>query len=175
MRKKIYTGADHAGWKMKEEIKTWLKDNSYEVEDLGNERLDENDDYPDFARAVAEKVANESGSLGILACASGQGMCIAANKVRGIRAVIGFSEDAAVSSRTDDDANVLCLPSRMLETEEAEKIILLWLETEFSGVERHIRRLKKIEEIALCHPDPTEGRPDQRGGVCGGIRADVSV
>jgi ribose 5-phosphate isomerase B len=149
MAQKIYIGADHAGWKMKEEIKTWLKDSGYEVEDLGNKILDENDDYPDFALAVAEKVADESGNFGILICASGQGMCIAANKVRGARAIVGFDENTAVASRADDDANVLCLPAREMSATNAKEIIKVWLKTEFSNEERHVRRLQKIKKMEV--------------------------
>ena len=143
----IYLGADHAGWEVKEAVEAWLKDEGHNVVDMGNEHLVEHDDYPEFSHAVAKRVQADPGSLGIVACGNAQGVCIVANKVKGVRAATGFSAYAAESSRTDDNANVLCLPGRAVEMEEAKEIVRVWLQTEFSGAERHARRLKKLEEI----------------------------
>ena len=143
--KTIYLGADHAGFERKEIIKKTLVNNEYDVIDLGNDHFDQEDDYPDFAFAVAKKVASEPGSLGILVCASGQGMCMTANKVKGIRGVLGYNTWAAETSRHDDDTNILCLPGKSLSDDEIKKIVETWLKTEFSGEERFVRRIKKIE------------------------------
>lgn len=142
---KIYLGADHAGFARKEWLKKSLVDNSYDVIDLGNDHFDKEDDYPDFALAVAKKIAGEPGSFGILICANGQGMCMTANKVSGVRAALGYNIWAAETSRHDDDSNVLCLPGLALSDEEAKNIVEVWLKTKFTGEERFVRRIKKIE------------------------------
>lgn len=147
MKPTIYLGADHAGWEVKETIETWLKEQEYKVVDMGNQNLVEHDDYPEFSHAVAKRVKADPGSLGIVACGNAQGVCIVANKVRGIRAATGFSEYAAESSRADDNTNVICIPGRAVEIHEAKAIVKKWLETEFSGHERHVRRLEKVAEI----------------------------
>ncbi len=147
MKPTIYLGADHAGWEVKEAVETWLKNEGYNVVDMGNEHLVEHDDYPEFSHAVAKRVQADPGSLGIVACGNAQGVCIVANKVRGVRAATGFSEYAAESSRSDDNANVLCLPGRAIEIDEAKAIVKKWLHTEFTQAERHARRLEKVAEI----------------------------
>jgi len=142
----IYLGADHAGFHLKEELKKYLEELGYEYEDLGNKELDLEDDFPDYAVKVAKKVAGTK-SQGILICATGLGMCLAANKIEGIRAVTVWDDFTALQSREHNDANILCLAGKALDTETAKKIVRIWLETEFSGEERHIRRLEKINEI----------------------------
>lgn len=142
----IYLGADHAGFNLKEEIKKYLTELGYEYEDLGNTKLDPTDDYPDFALPVAKKVA-QTGGQGILFCATGIGMVIVANRVQGVRAALCWDDFTAKESREHNDANVLCLGGRLLDLETAKKIVKIWLETEFTGEERHVRRLGKIEEI----------------------------
>ncbi|OGY22927.1 MAG: hypothetical protein A2172_03260 [Candidatus Woykebacteria bacterium RBG_13_40_15] len=152
---KIYIASDHAGFELKEKIKNHLKENNYEVEDLGAHVLNKDDDYPDFAFVAAEKVAESKGkSKAILFCGSAEGMCIAANKVRWVRAIAAWTPTTAQLSRERNDANVLCLsggktlvPIPGLSLEEAERIVDAWLSTEFSAEERHMRRLKKIEEF----------------------------
>ncbi|MFH1142403.1 MAG: RpiB/LacA/LacB family sugar-phosphate isomerase [Candidatus Uhrbacteria bacterium] len=143
----IYLGADHAGWEAKEKVKKVLEKKKYPVVDMGNQNLVDDDDYPDFGHAVAKRVVSDPGSVGIVSCGNAQGICIVTNKVKGIRAAVGFSEYAAETSKTDDDANVLCLPGRILSEKEVEEIVLKWLETEFSGADRHKRRLEKVKEI----------------------------
>lgn len=142
----IYLGADHAGFHLKEELKKYLEELGYEYEDLGNQEIDFQDDYPDFALKVAEKVV-ETKEKGILICSTGLGMCLAANKVKGARAVVVWDEFTAIQSREHNNANILCLAGKVLDLETAKKIVRVWLETEFSGEERHVRRLRKIEEI----------------------------
>ena len=142
----IYLGADHAGFHLKEELKKYLEKLGYEYDDLGNKELDLQDDYPDFAVKVARKVA-ETSSQGILICATGLGMCLAANKVKGTRAATAWDDFTALESREHNDANILCLAGKALDTETAKKIVHIWLEAEFTGEERHVRRLEKIKEI----------------------------
>lgn len=147
MKPTIYVGADHAGWEMKEALEEHLKEEGYKVVDMGNRDLVEDDDYPDFGYAVAKRVVTDPGSHGIVMCGNAQGICIVSNKVRGVRAATGFSTESAKTTREDDDSNVLCLPARFLKPAEARKITDAWLNTPFSGAERHVRRLKKVEEI----------------------------
>ncbi len=147
MKKTIYIGADHAGWELKEGLEEYLKTKDFEIVDMGNKQLVENDDYPDFGHAVAKRVVSDEGSHGIVICGNAQGICIVANKVRGARAATGFNTDVAKSSREDDNANVLCLPGRHINLNEAKEIVDTWLGTEFSGSDRHVRRLKKVEDI----------------------------
>ncbi|MDO8435168.1 MAG: RpiB/LacA/LacB family sugar-phosphate isomerase [bacterium] len=142
----IYLGSDHAGFDLKEEIKKYLVDLKYEVDDCGAHTMNANDDYPEYAHAVAEKVVSEGGR-GILFCGSGVGVCVVANKVPGVRAAIGYSTYAAETSRTDDDTNVLCLAGRVLKPDEAKDIVRTWLTTDFSGAERYVRRLQQIQEL----------------------------
>lgn len=143
----IYLGGDHAGWELKEAIENELKTLGYKVVDMGNENLVNHDDYPDFGYAVAKRVVTEEGAKGIVFCGNAQGICIVANKVKGVRAATGFDEYSAETSRADDDSNVLCIPGRVLSKEDAVKIVDIWLKTPFGDQERHKRRLKKVEEI----------------------------
>lgn len=143
----IYIGADHAGWELKEAIEEHLKEKKFKVVDMGNENLVNDDDYPDFGYAVAKRVATEEGAHGIVICGNAQGICIVANKVKGVRAATGFNKDVAKSAREDDNSNILCLPGRHLNKKESIQIVDTWLTTEFSGAARHVRRLKKVSDI----------------------------
>ncbi len=143
----LYIASDHAGYNLREEIKTFLDEVEYPYEDMGAREMDPQDDYPDYAFPLAQKVAAEHDSLGILICGTGVGVCITANKVSGIRAALVQDEVTARLSREHDNVNVLCLGGRILEPELAKKIVKIWLHTEFTGEERHVRRLKKIENI----------------------------
>ncbi len=143
----IYIGTDHAGYALKQAVVAWLKERGHEIRDLSTAELQPNDDYPDVADAVARAVAREPEGRGVLFCGSAEGVCIVANKTDGIRAAIGFSAEAARASRIDEDANVLCLPGRMMSKEEAVAALQAFLDTPFSGASRHLRRLKKIKGI----------------------------
>ena len=142
----IYIGSDHAGFEMKEEIKRFLTSIGYEFEDVGAHAFDPNDDYPDFAIKVCEKVL-ESGGCGILICGTGQGMSRVADKVPGIYAALCWNEFTARIAREHGDTNVLTLGGRTTSIEEAKRIVKVWLETSFSGDSRHIRRIKKLKEV----------------------------
>lgn len=144
----IFIAADHAGYPLKEELKKFLAEGGYKIVDLGAEQLDPLDDYPDFAKAMAKEVLENEDSGGILICSTGQGMCIAANRFEGIRAALVHNEFTALDAADHLDANVICLGGRVTDPEEAKKLVKIWLDTEFSGEERHRRRLEKIEEIA---------------------------
>ena len=143
----IYIGADHAGFALKESVKRHLQDRGVDVEDLGAHVLDMNDDYPTYAARVAGVVRENPRSLGILVCGSAEGICIAANKFDGIRAGIGFSIPAARSLRNDDDGNILCLSGRIDAVDKPLMIVDTFVDTKFSGEERHERRVKEITKI----------------------------
>ncbi len=142
----LYIASDHAGFQLKEQIDDYLESLGYKFEDLGAYENNPQDDYPDFALAVAKKVASEGGE-GILICGTGQGVCMAANKIKGIRAVLAHDEFNAKTAREHLDSNILCLGGRVLDLETAKKIVKIWMETGFSGDERHERRLGKVEEM----------------------------
>lgn len=144
-RMRIGVGADHAGLDLKSRIVNRLRNKGYDVEDFGT-MTPESCDYPSIAFRVGEAVASGKVARGVLVCGSGIGMSIAANKVRGVRAALCLSRDAARLSRSHNDANVLCLPGRDAEGEPPDGILDTWLETEFSGQERHARRLHQISD-----------------------------
>lgn len=151
-QKRIYLGADHAGFALKERIKKWLKARKIPYQDLGNTIYDQHDDYPDFAAKVARTVAKINGiaknnGKGILVCGSAQGMCIAANKIKGIRAVVPFSLQETRLSRQHNDANVLCLSGWFMNEKAALKMIRAFLATPFSRASRHQIRIQKIRKL----------------------------
>lgn len=140
---KIALGSDHAGFKTKELIKSVLDEMSIPYEDFGTHTTD-SCDYPDYAHAVGAAVAKNEDQLGILACGSGIGVCIAANKVKGIRAALVFNEEMAMLSKQHNNANVLCLGERTTDAKTIPAIVKTWLKTEFEGG-RHQKRVEKIE------------------------------
>lgn len=144
--KKIYIGADHAGFVMKEKIREWLEHKRVPYIDVGNKKLDPKDDYPDFAAALARKVVADK-SLGILICGSAQGMCIAANKIKGARAVIPYSLREARLSKEHNNANIICLSGWFAHLHKSKRMIELFLTTGFSKEPRHARRLEKIKRL----------------------------
>ena len=148
MNKKIVLATDHAGFKLKEDIKKYLTEKGMEVEDMGTHTLNPKDDYPDFIIPAAKKVAKDQ-SRGIIFGASGQGEAITANKVKGIRAALYYGKniDIVKLSRTHNNANILSLGAKFLSKEEAIKAVETWINTDFSNEERHIRRIKKISKL----------------------------
>jgi ribose 5-phosphate isomerase B len=142
---KIALGSDHRGYKIKEEIKNFLLNSGYEVKDFGC-FSEESCDYPDYARPVAEGVAQGNFDCSILFCATGIGMSIAANKIPGIRAALCLNKKMARFSREHNNANVLCLSADVLSLKRIRGIVEVWLKTEFTGG-RHERRINKILEI----------------------------
>ena len=145
---KIYLGADHGGYELKNALREHLHHAGHDVEDLGAKSLDPEDDYPRYAFDVASKVLGGSdGDLGILLCKSGQGMAIAANRVGGIRAAIAWDTDTAKHARRDDNVNVLVLPALFLNQDEALAVVDAWLKSEFSRNPKYQRRLDQIEHL----------------------------
>lgn len=141
----IYLGCDHGGLELKEQMKQWLDEWGMPYEDLGAHEMNPDDDYPDFAFNVAEHVGQDPQQhKGVLACRSAAGVIIAANKVKGIRAVSAFNEESAMHSREHNDANVLGLSGDWMEPDQAKAVLHIWLTTEFSKEERHQRRIDKI-------------------------------
>lgn len=148
---KIYLGSDHQGFELKQELFGYLSSKGYEVEDVGNRQLDPNDDYPQFAQMAALKILGETDPepRAILVCGGGQGMAMAANRFRGIRAAVVWDAHEAKMSRLDNNANVMSLPANLLNKNEeaAYGIVETWLNTKFSGAGRHQRRINEIDEI----------------------------
>lgn len=144
----IYIGSDHAGFELKEKLKIFLKELGYQVEDKGAFSYNENDDYPDFIEPVAKSVAETPETFGIVLGGSGQGEAIDANKQEGIRAAeyYGGKLDIVKLAREHNDANILSLGARFVSVKEAKEAVKLFLETKFSGDERHIRRINKLED-----------------------------
>ena len=145
---KIYIGSDHAGMELKGVLTIFLRANGHDVEDLGAHMLDPLDDYPDFIHPVAEAVARDATSRGIILGGSGQGEAMCANRVKGVRAAVyyGGPFDIAVLSREHNDANILSLGARFVEEDEAREVVRVWLETAFTGDERHARRITKLDK-----------------------------
>lgn len=139
----IYLGADHAGYKTKEEIKKYLEKNKIKFKDL-SPNYDEKDDYPDHAKRVALKVVKEKGAKGILVCGSGTGMTIAANRFKGIRAALAYDKYSAIMARKDNDTNIITLRGRNFSSKKTIRLVELWLKTPFSREQRHKKRIKKL-------------------------------
>jgi ribose 5-phosphate isomerase B len=139
-------GADHGGFHLKTIVVDLLKILGHDVNDVGT-YSDEPVDYPDYARAVSKEILLKKAERGILICGSGVGSCVAANKFPGIRAAICHDTFSAHQGVEDDNINILCLGARVVGHELAKEIVRVWLSSSFSGAERHIRRLAKIDEI----------------------------
>jgi ribose 5-phosphate isomerase B len=142
----LYLGADHRGFKLKEKLKIWLEEKKIKYQDLGAEELDPTDDYPDIAQKVAQTVGKQQGK-GVLLCGSGAGVAIVANKMRGIRAAIGFNPQQVRAMRQDDDLNILCLATDYISRFKAFQLVKIFLQTEFKAKEKYRRRLEKINQL----------------------------
>ena len=146
---KIFIGADHNGFEYKRQLAEILQLAGHEVIDEGDKVVQPEDDYPQFAGQVVNALlaANNDQARGILICGSGQGMCMAANRFKDIRAAICWNQDEARAARNDDDSNVLCLSSRYTSIADAETIVNTWLATPFAGAPRFSRRIKELDEL----------------------------
>jgi ribose 5-phosphate isomerase B len=144
---KIVLGADHAGFEMKGVLGVALDQMGHEVVDVGASALDEADDYPDYIEPMVKEILAFPGTLGIFCAGSGEGEGIAANRHKGIRAVVyyGSNRDILKLSREHNNANVLCIGARFISMDEAKQALGIWLSTPFSNDERHVRRLAKID------------------------------
>ena len=149
---KIYLGADHQGFYLKEKVFAYLAKHGYEVEDVGDKELDPADDFPEFAHLAVMKLMGDEDKdpRAILLCGGGQGMAIAANRFRGMRAVVVWDAFEAKKARHDNDSNILCLPARVLEDDDAawQGIVETWLNTPFAAAARYKRRNMQIDEVA---------------------------
>lgn len=146
---KIFMGADHNGYVLKAKLTERLRKAGYEVIDDGNSVLQPDDDFPQFAETTIRALlaTNDPDARAILICGSGQGMCIAANRFKGIRASLVWDALEARAARNDDDSNVLCLPARFLSEEEAATITEIWLSVPFAGATRFKRRLVELDRL----------------------------
>ena len=147
----IYLGSDHRGYDLKQALFAWLSKAGYEVEDVGDNPPDPQDDYPQFAQIASLKLlGNADGdSRAILICGGGQGMAIAANRFKGVRAAVAWDAEEAKISRLDNDSNVLALPARILngDINNVKDVVSTWLETKYSGAARHTRRIQELDDF----------------------------
>lgn len=144
MSERIYVGADHAGFALKQSLVDELRRLGYEPVDVGPATLDPLDDYPDFAKPVAAAVSEGDAARGVLTCGTGLGMAVAANRYPHVRAVVAWNPEVAELSRKHNDANVLVLPARFLSESDGAAILRRFLDTRFEGG-RHQRRVEKLE------------------------------
>ncbi|MDY0339820.1 MAG: ribose 5-phosphate isomerase B [Coriobacteriia bacterium] len=142
---RIFLGSDHAGFELKEQVRDVLQSIGHDVVDIGP-YTDESVDYPDYAERVGRAVASGEAPFGVLICGTGLGMAIAANKVPGVRAVQASEPEMARMARLHNNANILTLPGRFIDKEQAAEVLSVFLSTPFEGG-RHQRRLDKISEI----------------------------
>ena len=142
---KIAFANDHAAYDVRQALIDYIKSLGHSVKDFGWSQ-NTSCDYPDYAIPASESVAKGESDFGVLLCGSGIGMCIVANKVKGIRAALCWNEEVAKLSRLHNNANVLCLPARFLTLEELKKVIAAWLSTPFSNEARHQNRINKIPQ-----------------------------
>lgn len=146
----IYIGSDHAGFELKEKLIPLLKEWGHEVEDKGTFEMNPTDDYPDFVRPVAEEISKNPEARGIVLGGSGQGEAICANRFKNVRAFTYYAPsrggvDIIKDSRDHNNSNIISLGARFLSEEEVKSAVKLWLETPFSGDERHVRRIQKLD------------------------------
>lgn len=144
---KIYLGADHRGFALKEKIKGWLSAWGYEFVDMGAHELDPKDDYPLYAEKVGVLVGKEESARGVLLCGSGVGVDVAANKLDGVRAAVGKNPDQVRAGRKDDNMNILVIAADYTKEDEARQMLKAFLETKFSGKSRYKRRLQEISKL----------------------------
>lgn len=148
---KVYVGADHRGFHLKQDVVDYLKVRHIDVVDQGDDKLDPEDDFTVFASRVVNgmKGSEDSDARGILICGSGQGMIMAANRYKGIRAGLGWSVDAAKSIRNDENSNVLALPAELFERNSSswQEVVDAWFNTPFAKADRYVRRIRQLDEM----------------------------
>ena len=150
---RVYLGADHQGFFLKNKVRDYLTKAGYQITDYSNEELDPDDDFPKYAKLAAKRVVDEKDDtdVAILVCGGGQGMCMAANRIKGVRAIVASSVEDATYGRNDNDANVLCLPARVLDREDNiplwRDIVDAFMNTPFAGAERYIRRNRELDQL----------------------------
>ncbi len=144
MSEQVYVGADHAGFELKQRLVEELKRLGYDPVDVGPKTLDPGDDFPDYAKPVAQAVSDGKAPLGVLTCGTGLGMSYVANRYPHVRAAVVWNKDVAELSRRHNDANILVLPARCISDDDSLAILRAWLKTPFEGG-RHQRRVEKID------------------------------
>jgi ribose 5-phosphate isomerase B len=148
---KIFVGADHRGYGLKTAVLKYLKSAGYEAVDIGDKEFDPEDDFPVFASAAARQVlsSHDPDPRAVLICGSGQGMLMAANRIKGIRAGLGWSIDAAKGVRNDEDSNVLAIPADLFKESHQKAFVVLeaWLNTPFAGAARYVRRKNELDNL----------------------------
>lgn len=142
--REVMMGSDHRGFELKEKIKKHLRSKGWQITDMSPEK-NQSDDYPDIAIAVAEKISQVNG-LGVLVCGSGAGVCVAANKVNGVRAAMAINPRQARKMKEDDDINIVCLSNDFISEDENTEIVEEFLNSVFASEERFIRRIQKIKQ-----------------------------
>ena len=151
---RVYLGADHQGFYLKNKIRDYLTKSGYQITDYSNEEFQADDDFPQYARVAASRVVDEADDtdVAILICGGGQGMAMAANRLKGVRAIVASTVDDARYGRNDNDANVLCLPARVLDhdynTPLWQDIVDAFLNTPFAGADRYIRRNRELDNLS---------------------------
>ncbi len=143
---RVHLGSDHAGLELKDHLVGWLREHGHEPVDHGPFKYDAQDDYPVFCLRAAEGVVGDAGSLGVVIGGSGNGEQIAANKVRGVRAALAWSDETATLAREHNDANVISIGGRMHSLEEMTRFLAIFLSTDFTGEERHARRIAMLAD-----------------------------
>lgn len=144
---KIGIAADHGGYELKENIKEYLLSFGHNLKDFGAHELNNSDDYPDFVIPLAMAVANKEVERGIAVCGSGVGASVAANKIAGARAALITDHFSAHQGVEDDNLNIICLGGRVAGIMLAQELVLSFLSARFTGEERHLRRLKKVQQL----------------------------
>jgi ribose 5-phosphate isomerase B len=156
---RVFLGTDHAGFELKQHLMTVLADAGHDPVDCGAFAYDAEDDYPPFCFEVGERTVTEPGSLGVVIGGSGNGEQIAANKVPGVRAALAWNRDTATLARQHNDANVVSIGARQHTAEEAAELVLLFLQTPFSGEARHQRRIDLVSDYERDRHRPAGGLP----------------
>jgi ribose 5-phosphate isomerase B len=157
---KIAIGADHGGFPLNERVIEELRAAGHQIEDFGTHDGSRPDDYPDYALAVGRAVQNGTSEIGIIICGSGVGASVAANKLRGVRATLCGDTYSAHQSREHDDCNVLCLGARVVGVELALEIVRAFVAARFTGEERHLRRLAKVNDIEKQESEARSQKPE---------------
>ena len=152
----IGIAADHGGFELKQQLAILLREAGHHVVDFGDHSLQPNDDYPDFAIPLARAIADGRMDRGVAICGSGVGVCVAANKVPGVRACLIHESFSAHQGVEDDNLNLICLGGQVLDTADAWELVQIFLAARFSGAERHLRRLAKV---AALETDPSHRTP----------------
>lgn len=145
----VYLGTDHAGFEYKETLKPIIEKLGFTPVDCGAFELNPDDDYPDFVAEAAKKVAADPGSYGVVLGKSGAGECMVANKIKGVRAFLAINEKNVRLAREHNDANVMSIGFELIQESDLENLLKVFLETPFSGEERHQRRIEKIKQLEM--------------------------